>query len=133
MSDDFDMSDLLKKLGMTQEEFDAELEEAEDEYEAIRLPKVDIQKARQFQELCVAIKRFQDGCESVQRVVGDFLYPKEEDQTISVKMGQANLLTKESAALLTQCIELADHVQVAAPPTSNSIYFSFTVEDVYRK
>ncbi len=131
MSDD--TPDFLKKLGLTQEEFDAELEEAAEEYEAIRLPKVDIQKVRQFQELCVAIKRFQDGCESVQKVVGDFLYPKEENQMINVKMGQANLLTKEASVLLARCIELADHIQVTAMPTSNNVYFSFTVENVYHE
>ena len=49
MSDD--TPDFLKKLGLTQEEFDVELEEAAEEYDEIHLPRVDFQKVQQFQEL----------------------------------------------------------------------------------
>jgi len=66
MSDD--MPDFLKKLGLTQEEFDAELEEAAEEYDEIRLPRVDFQKVQQFRELCSAIYKFQQNCESVKKI-----------------------------------------------------------------
>lgn len=129
MSDD--TPDFLKKLGLTQEEFDAELEEAAKEYDEICLTRLDLQKAQQFQELCSAIHKFQQNCENVKRVSGDFLFPKEYDQMIIIKMGQVNLLRKKEAELLMRCIDLADHVQVSSPPNSNCVYFSFTVENVY--
>ncbi len=129
MSDD--RPDFLKKLGLTQEEFDAELEEATEEYDEVHLTRVDIQKAQQFQELCSAIHKFQQNCGNVKRVSGDFLFPKEYDQMVIVKMGQANLLRKEDAELLMRCVDLADHIQVSSPPNSNCVYFSFTVENVY--
>lgn len=129
MSDD--RPDFLKKLGLTQEEFDAELEEAAEEYDEIHLPRVDLQKAQQFQELCSAIYKFQQNCESVKKVTGDLLFPKEHNQMINVKMGQVNLLRKEEAELLMRCVDLADHVQVSSPPNSKCVYFSFTVENVY--